>query len=427
MTRRHRSAQQLASDALIDLYQIDTTKYGGGISCWTPGPMGEAAGNVIWNPRCRSNTNGWSAEATPTHFGASLALALGVVPALYRLPEGSGFVQYPILTANATRTVTWTDFMNVVPGQILQAQAQIHPLGCKMRVGLQFWNASISISNSWSAWQPSLSALGKADQLQDFRSAWLNATAPAGATRARLLIQLAPEVDGSASASIVRGHWTRAMLVACAPSGRAHTAPLEFAPGARVGSVSFAGQLYTPLPVRFEGVQRTGRGPVPRITLVIPDIESFGTALLLARGNLLGCPVNRRQVFRHALDDGENPDASDFFGPEIFYVDRVARWVPGVEIALECASPLDVQGTMLPARQVIADVCGLTYRAWNGSSFTYGSCPYAGGAYFDAANNSTASAAADVCSKSLAGCRKRYGSATPLPAFMFPGASRGRY
>lgn len=426
MTRRHASAQQLAPQALIDLYQIDTTKYGGGITCWTPGPMGEAAGNLIWNPRCRSNMTGWGAEATPTLFGPVLTALAGFPD--FQLPEGAAVVKYASLAAYGTKAVFWAETTQINPGQLVQVQALVQPRSVKVRVGAQFVTSSGTfISNVWSPYQADLGGLAAANSLALFSRLWVNATAPAGAAGVRLVMEMAPPVDGSPAPANIELFWTRAMMVPLPPSARELPTPLEFAPGAKVGSVSFGGQVYTPLPIRFEGVQRTGRGPVPRITLVIPDIDSLGTAIMVSRGNLLGCPISRKQVFRHALDDGESPDTSDFFGPEIFYVDRVARWVPGVEIALECASPLDIQGTRLPARQVIADVCGLTYRTWNGTGFNYGSCPYAGASYFKADNSSTVVAAEDVCSKSLKGCRARFGTATALPAFMFPGVSRARY
>lgn len=423
MTRRHRSAQQLSADALIDLYQIDTSKYGGGISCWTPGPMGEAAGNLIWNPRCRSNVTGWNLSHAATAFAPN-ASAFPADPQ-WRLAEGSAWALWSGgIPANEGRSIDWTQQVSINPGQVIQAQARLHPRGCKAAVRIDWWNGGSYLSSTLSDWVGDLGGSAAASNLNHFALAWVNGVAPSGATLARLAIHLAPNVDGSASAGATGIFFTRALLVA---SAQAPAQALEFAPGARVGSVSFASQVYTPLPIRFEGLQRSGRGPVPRVTLVIPDIESFGTALMVARGNLLGCPITRIQAFRHALDDGESPDPSDFFGPERFFVDRVARWVPGVEIALECASPLDVQGTMLPARQVIADVCSATYRHWNGSEFVYGTCPYADSAYFDAANVSVVSAGQDVCSQSLKGCRARYGASTPLPFDGFPGVSRARY
>lgn len=423
MTRRFRSAQQLGSEALVDLYEIDTTKYGGGITYWTPGPMGEASGNLIWNARCRSNVAGWSPQATASTFGATAVVQAGSPQ--WQLREGSAQVSYADIEADGTRNVVWQEWAQVAPGQILHAQAFVQPRGCRVRVGVQFHTgvAIISGATVYSAFQGDLSGFGAASHIDQFAQVWVNATVPAGAQQARLILQGAPLTPGAASGPC-SWFFARSMFVACPV---APTAPLAFAPGAKAGAVRFDGQTYAPLPIRFEGLQRTGRGPVPRVTLVVPDVEGLATALMVTRGNLLGCPIKRRQAFRHALDDGDSPDPFDFFGPEIFYVDRVARWVPGVEVALECASPLDIQGTMLPGRQVIADVCGLTYRRWNGAAFVYGSCPYAGASYFTATNASTGSAAEDVCSKSLAGCRARYGTAVELPAFMFPGVSRARY
>lgn len=429
MSRRNRQAQMLAPEALIDLYDVDTARYGGGTYRWTPGPMGEGAGNLIWNPLCAGSTSGWATGASPSSL-TTVAAAYPISPE-YVLPSGAGlFQQAGTFAATDWKQFSWTSMAAINPGQFIQAQACLIPIRCRVTIYLEFFSGTYGaatpenlLAQTKSTALINTGATASANKIEDFTLASVTATAPSGTTQVRMTLRIEPATVGVAVTD-AKVFFTRAMMIVC---GQLPRTTLEFAPGARVGSVSFGGQVYQPLPLRFEGVQRSGRGTVPRVTMVLPDVDGMATAVLLTRGYLLGCPITRRQVYRNALDDGSNPDVSDFFGPEIFYVDRVARHVPGVEIALECASPLDMQGTMLPAGQVIADVCEFTYRAYIGGAFQYGSCPYAGASYFDATNTSTVSASADVCSKSLAGCRARYGTTVALPMAAFPGASRSRY
>lgn len=46
-------AQALAPDAMVQLYELDTSRYGGPVYAWTPGPLGDAAlsfGGVTYAP-----------------------------------------------------------------------------------------------------------------------------------------------------------------------------------------------------------------------------------------------------------------------------------------------------------------------------------------------------------------------------------------
>jgi lambda family phage minor tail protein L len=419
---RFRNSQQLARPALVELYDIDITKYGGGIRRWTPGPIGGPAANLIWNPTPKANTTGWSSLA-----GATMSLASTVYgtqfPA-YAPEEGSGIVFWSSLAANSVTNFSWTQSPTLTAGTYVQVQARVLPQRCRVKARIEFYNVASLISVTDGAWVGDSGQTSPAGSVDNYLTIWVSGIAPAGTTRAILSIVVVPFTDGVAATSPVVSFARASMIMSATPFST--TKPREYAPGGKVGSVSFGGAVYSPLPLRLEGLEKSGRGAVPRVTVVIPDIDGLLTTLLLTYKNLLGCPITRKLVFRNALDDGPDADPSDYFGPDIYYIDRVARHAPGVDVALECCSPLDIQGTALPARQVIRDICDLTYRVWNGSSFDYGSCPYAGSNYWDVANNSTTSAASDRCSKSLRGCRLRYGTSVPLPMAAFPGVGRGQ-
>jgi len=203
--------------------------------------------------------------------------------------------------------------------------------------------------------------------------------------------------------------------------GEGHSFPGGGAPG----KVVFAGQTYDPFPLMIEGITWTVRGAMPRPRVTVPDIDSYATQLLRGYGNLLGCPVSRIRVFATNLDGGADPDPTSFFGPEVWYVDRIARHHPGLDVVLELANPLDLQGKMLPGRQVIRDACTHVYRRHNGTSFTPGTCPYAGNSYWKADGTPTLVPGEDACGKRLADCKLRFPD-VPLPTRAFPGVSKYR-
>ena len=425
MTTRLRTAQLLARPALIDLYELDISKYGGGVRRWTPGPMGAGAGNLIWNPTPKANLTGWSAIGGAGVGTLALAAALyGVSAPDYAPQEGSAIIYWTSLAAGAVSGVFWLQRPTLTAGTAVQVQARVVPARCRVRACVDWYNGSTYISTTSGGWVGDASQTSPAGSVDNYLTAWASGVAPATTTNMVFYLQVVPYTDGASATSPLVIFGRTSILMSATPFGASK--PRSYAPGAQVGSVSFGGITYSPLPLRMEGLEKVGRGPVPRITLVIPDIDSLMTTLMVSYKNLLGCPITRKQVFTNNLDNGPDADSSDFFGPDIYYVDRVARHAPGVEVALELASPLDIQGTALPARQVIRDVCDLTYRVWNGATFDYGSCPYAGSSFWDVANNVTATASADRCSKSLRGCRLRYGTTVPLPMAAFPGVGRGR-
>ncbi|RVT96252.1 phage minor tail protein L [Rhodovarius crocodyli] len=426
MAVRHRRAQELAGQALIDLYELDITKYGGGVRRWTPGPVGGPGSNGIWNPSPKANVTGWSYGAPPYNPAIfdTATNAWGASNPGCVLDEGNGVAQWASIPADEERGIWWASPFQVNSGFFFQAQARLLAYRCRACVSVEFWNGATLLTTQRSLWAGLTDLPNIGRDFKNFALVSVSGQVPPNTTHIIYGIVTTPYSAGSA-ATDSGVSWARTSITFGAQAFSA--TPIEFAPGAKVGSVSFGGLVYSPLPLRLEGMEKTGRGAVPRVTVVIPDQNALMTALLVTYKDLKGCKVSRKQVFRGALDDGPDADPTDFYGPEEFYIDRVSRHSPGIEAALECVSPLDIQGQRLPARQVIRDVCDFDYRYWNGSSFEYGSCPYAGSEMFDSANQPTTTAAQDKCSRSLLGCRARYGTSTPLPMSAFPGVGKVRF
>ncbi|SDR00343.1 phage minor tail protein L [Pseudomonas moorei] len=112
-----------------------------------------------------------------------------------------------------------------------------------------------------------------------------------------------------------------------------------------------------------------------------------------------------------------NPTANptEEYPVETWIITRKASETPAA-IEFELGSPLDLQGVKLPRRQVIAGTCLWAYRS--------GECGYAGGPVADYANRPTSDPALDQCSRSVTGCKLRFGEFGELPFGGFPGIAR---
>jgi lambda family phage minor tail protein L len=418
-TKHLRTAQKAAPEPLVDLFTLDISRYGGPVLRWTPGPLGAASKNQVVNTSFKADTSGWSVSGTT---GAGPASAYGA--AYWLADQGSGYFKLDGALSGVLTIRTLFVDEPVEAGQWWEAQARLVPIRCRARVEIAYFNAAnagfgaISSSIIENAGAPA-----SANRLEDYTLLHIRAKAPAGAAKIRMTIRMDTATGGSTDPAII---FTMAQL--CRVQGEGSGQPQPFSQPRAAGtpsSVVFSGVTFTPFPLLIEGMSWTTRGAMPRPKVTIPDIDSYFTSLLAGYQDLLGCPITRLRVFADNLDGGRDPDPTSYFGPEVWLVDRVARQDPGEEVVIELANPLDLQGKMLPGRQVIRDTCTHIYRYMNGSFFVPGTCPYAGISYFKADGSVTAVPAEDACGKRLKDCKLRFPN-QPLPTRAFPGVGKYR-
>ncbi len=202
---------------------------------------------------------------------------------------------------------------------------------------------------------------------------------------------------------------------------------LPFVMGSRLDAdVQFGGVTYTPVDVKFDGLETTGVGSLPTPRISISNADGVIQALVNTYGDLNGCTLIRKRTFARFLDGMPEADPNSFFGPDIYRVERKS-----VEnsrtIEWELSAAIDQEGKMIPGRVVIAGTCMWRYRTWNAqtSSFDYSKaqCPYTGGQSYDI-NNLPVASALDVPSRTIDCCKKRFGATQPLYYGGFPGVSR---
>jgi hypothetical protein len=117
--------------------------------------------------------------------------------------------------------------------------------------------------------------------------------------------------------------------------------------------------------------------------------------------------------------NGFNPtaDPAEFFPDEIWFIERkVAETKEMVEF--ELATAIDLNGEVLPGRQIMSNVC--TWLLRGGYRGPY--CSYTGSAYFDINDNPVADPGQDVCAGLVRSCKRRFGENNELPYGGFPAA-----
>lgn len=182
-------------------------------------------------------------------------------------------------------------------------------------------------------------------------------------------------------------------------------------------AIVWQGQTYEAFPIQASGFEQRASGPFPRPTLVASNVLGTLGTLIRQYDNLRGAKLTRKRTMARFLDAvnfaGGNALADPLaaYPDDIWFVDEcTAR--NRLAISWVLRNPLDYDGVMLPARVVHPNHCPWAYR---GSD-----CGYTGGAVAKLDNTPTAVLGEDQCSKSLAGCKLRFGSA-PLPFGGFPG------
>lgn len=185
-----------------------------------------------------------------------------------------------------------------------------------------------------------------------------------------------------------------------------------------LGSVVWKGVVYTPWPINATEFATPSQGSPARPKLQVGNFGGTISALCRQYEDLLGARLKRRRTLVKYLDavnfTAGNPTANpaEEYPVETWIITRKANETPAA-IEFELGSPLDLHGVKLPRRQVIASTCLWAYRS--------GECGYAGGPVADYLNRPTSDPTQDQCSRTVKGCKLRFGENGELPFGGFPG------
>lgn len=121
------------------------------------------------------------------------------------------------------------------------------------------------------------------------------------------------------------------------------------------------GKEYEPLPIQASGFERTTKGQIPTPELTVANVLGTLASVVNALDDLVGAKVIRRRTLLKYLDNGIEPDSSQEFPEDIFYIERKTAET-SVTITWQLASKIDLEGLQLPKRIITQNYCVWKYR-----------------------------------------------------------------
>jgi lambda family phage minor tail protein L len=183
-------------------------------------------------------------------------------------------------------------------------------------------------------------------------------------------------------------------------------------------SIWWQGIEYQPFPIQADGFDKSTRGTLPRPHLRIANVTGIISAAVIEFDDLVGARVTRHRTFARYLDGQPGADPMQALPNDVFYVEKKIS-ENKVMVEFELTSAMDLAGTQLPSRDIVAQMCSSFYRGTE--------CGYTATVYFNVLNASVGTLAEDVCSKTVAGCKARFLSTGVLPFGGFPAARTFKY
>jgi lambda family phage minor tail protein L len=187
--------------------------------------------------------------------------------------------------------------------------------------------------------------------------------------------------------------------------------------------VVWQGLTYTPYPIKTEGWELTGNGPLPRPKVTLSNMGGMIWALskTMTVEDFKGALFTRKRTQMRFLDavnftaGNALADPNSYFPDDTYIVDRrSADAYP--DIQYELRSPLDLPDRKLPARMITQNVC-----AWK--EYRDSDCGYTGTNYFDINNQPVATPALDRCNKSYSACKLRFPAPQSVRFGAYPAVS----
>lgn len=185
-------------------------------------------------------------------------------------------------------------------------------------------------------------------------------------------------------------------------------------------SIWWQGNEYKYWPIQTEGFSITGEGQQPTPTLRVGNIEGTIGALTIYLRDLVGAKLTRRRTLAKYLDARNFPngnptaDPNEKFADDVWYVNQ-KTFHDNEVIEFQMKSALDLSGTFLPRRLILANLCSWRYRS--------AECGYVSGAMYDINDVPTSDPSKDQCGKKVSSCKLHFGEHNPLPYGGFPSAT----
>lgn len=120
------------------------------------------------------------------------------------------------------------------------------------------------------------------------------------------------------------------------------------------GSITWQGEVYTPVPIMVEGFEWSNTGAPPKPTLTISNVSKFLQGAVSLYGDLVGATIIRYRTFKKFLDGEPSADPNAYLPLDKYIVEQ--KVVHNREIIQwKLSSIIDQEGLKLPRRQVLRD------------------------------------------------------------------------
>ena len=120
--------------------------------------------------------------------------------------------------------------------------------------------------------------------------------------------------------------------------------------------IQWQGQVYEPFPISITGFET-----IPQPELMVANVLGTLAAVTNAFDDLVGAKITRRRTLGKYLDNGTNPDSSEEFPEDIYYIERKTSET-SLSISWQLASKIDLEGLQVPRRIVTQNYCVWKYR-----------------------------------------------------------------
>lgn len=174
--------------------------------------------------------------------------------------------------------------------------------------------------------------------------------------------------------------------------------------------VNFQGRMYEPVPMEASGFSSNLTGGMERPRIRLGNLDSTMTLLSLQHQDFIGATLIRLRTYAKYLNNG---DINSPEYPRARYI--ITRKLEENQefIEFECGSPIDIENAQIPGR-VITRKCMWQYRG--------AECGYTGMNFYNKFNDPVMYLFQDECSKTVEGCKKRFGEHSELRYGGFPNA-----
>ena len=188
-------------------------------------------------------------------------------------------------------------------------------------------------------------------------------------------------------------------------------------------SIWWQGNEYGAWPYQIEGMAKNSDGGQARPKLRVSNVDSVISSLCLQFDDLVQAKVTFYETFAHYLDTKNFPDGNPTAKPDecftqVHYIDQKTNEVAGEAIEFDLSSPFDLQGMMIPVRQIH----NLCYWCMKGDYRSGRGCNYTGNKYFNERGEPVDDPSLDKCGGLIGDCKKRFGENEPLDFGGFPAA-----